>query len=57
MPTPATIATLCLFAGLVLAVAGVHVLLGLGWALVAAGMCLVVLAVALFRGIVQPGGA
>lgn len=49
--TPAHIAVFCALAGASLAVAGVFVLAGSGWALIAGGAALQALAAVVFRGL------
>lgn len=53
--SPPVVATLTLFAGLGLAVAGVFVLFGLGWALLAGAAPLLLLAAVLIRGLLRVG--
>ena len=49
--TPPLLALLALLAGCGLAVAGVHLLAGTGWALIAGAVPLLLLAATIFRGL------
>lgn len=53
--SPTAIAIYCALAGSGLAVAGVYLLCGTGWALLAASIPLLLLAVILFRGLLRAG--
>jgi len=54
-PTPGFIAASCLIAGTCLCVAGVYVLAGPGWALIAAAVPTLLLSVVLLRGLINAG--
>ena len=54
-PGPADIATCCLIAGIGLAVAGVYVLAGTGFALLTGAAALVIIAGLIFQGIARVG--
>ncbi len=55
MLSPAKIATASALAGTGMAVAGVYLLAGLGWALLAAAAPLLLLAAVLMRGLLRVG--
>lgn len=51
--SPAAIAAASMVAGVALAVAGVHMLFGLGWALIAGSVPLMALSAVLIRGLLR----
>ena len=53
--TPHAVATLALLSGIGLAVAGVYVLAGTGWALLAGALPLLLLSAVLIRGLIRAG--